>query len=62
MGKILKVSYYRNYLIYFNQILRNVRDHPVVIAGGPNTHPTNPTWRTAAILKEPLNRDASATF
>jgi len=27
------------------------RDHRVLIVGGPNTRPTNPTWRTAAILK-----------
>jgi len=31
-GKILKVSYYRNYRIDFNQILHNDRDYQVVIA------------------------------
>jgi len=31
---------------------RNDRDHQVVIAGGPNRRPTNPKWRTAAILKK----------
>ena len=41
-GKILKVSYYRNYCIDF-------------IVGGPSRRPTNPWWRTAAILKKPLN-------
>ena len=29
--------------------------------GGPNTRPTNPRWRTAAILKKTLNRHISAT-
>ena len=51
-AKILKVSYYRNYIIDFNQILHNDRDHQVVIVGCPNTHPTNPRWRTAAILEK----------
>jgi len=32
----LKVSYYRNYCINFNQILHD-RDHQAVIVGGPNT-------------------------
>ena len=32
------------------QILHNVRNHRVVIVDGP-THPTNPRWRTSAILK-----------
>jgi len=61
-GKILKISCYRNYCINFNQILHNDRDHQVVVTGGPNRRPTNPTWRTAAILKKkPLNRHISAT-
>jgi len=33
-----------------------IRDHLLVIVGGPNTRPTNPSWRTASILKNPLNR------
>ena len=49
-GQILKVSYNRNYCVVFNQILHKARDHQVVIVGGPNTRPTNPRWRTAAIL------------
>ena len=49
--KILKVSCYRNYCIDFNQIWRKDRDHQVVIVGGPSRRPTNPRWRTAAILK-----------
>ena len=61
MGKILKVSCHRNYCIDFNQILQNDRDHQVVVVGGPNKRPTNPRWRTAAILKKPLNRYISAT-
>jgi len=60
-GKILKVSRYRNYSIDFNQILHNDRDHQVVVVGDPNRRPTNPRWRTAAILKKPLNRYISAT-
>jgi len=39
----------------------NYRDHQVVIVGGPNTRPTNPRWRTAAIFKQLLNRHISAT-
>jgi len=26
-------------------------DHQVLIAGGPDTHPTNPRWQTAVNLK-----------
>ena len=48
-GKILKVSYYRNYCIDFNQILHNDRDQEELVAGGPNWRPKNPRWRTAAI-------------
>jgi len=51
-GKILKVSCYRNYSIDFNQLLHNDRDHQVVVVGGPNRRPTNPRWRTTAILKK----------
>jgi len=39
------------YVIAYNQILHNDRDHQVVVVGGPNRRPTNPRWRTAAILK-----------
>jgi len=61
-GKILKVSCYQNYSIDFNQILHNDRDHQVVVVGGHNRRPTNPRWRTAAILKKKtLNRHISAT-
>jgi len=65
------------YCIDFNQILHNDRDdregplnvcvclcdrdHQEVVVGGPNRRPTNPRWRTAAILKKPLNRHISAT-
>ena len=37
-AEILKVSYYRNYCIDFNQILHNDRDHKVVIVGCPKHH------------------------
>jgi len=60
-GKILKVSCYQNYCIDFNQILHNDKDHQQVVVGGPNRRPTNPRWRTAAILKKPLNRHISST-
>ena len=60
-GKILNVWCYRNYCIDFNEILQNDGDHQVVVAGGPNTRPINPRWRTVAILKKPLNRHISAT-
>jgi len=32
--------------------LLNDKDHQVVFAGGPNTRPTNPRWRTAAIFEK----------
>jgi len=51
-AKILKVSCHRNYCIHFNEILHNDRDHQEVVVGGPNRRPTNPRWRTAAILKK----------
>jgi len=61
MGTILKVSCYRNSCIDFDQILHNDGDHQVVVMGGPNRRQTNPRWRTAAILKNPLNHHISAT-
>ena len=42
---------HRNYCIDFNQIWHNIRDHHVVIVGGPNKRPTSPKWQTAAIFK-----------
>jgi len=60
-GKILKVSCYRNCCIDFNQIWHNDRHHQAVIVGGPNRRPTNPRWRTTAILKKALNHHISAT-
>ena len=60
-GKILIVLCYRNYCIDFNQILHNDRDQQELVVGGPKRRPTNPRWRTAAILKKPLNRYISAT-
>ena len=50
-GKILKVSCYRKYCIDFNEILHNYRDHQELV-GGLNRRPTNPRWRTAAILEK----------
>ena len=51
-GKILKVSWYQNYCIDFNQIWHNDRDHQVVLVGGSNRRPTNTRRQTAAILKK----------
>ena len=51
-GKILKVSYFRNSCIDFDQFFHNDVDHQLVVAGGPNRRPTNPRWRTAAILQK----------
>jgi len=48
--EIEKHSYYQNYCIDSNQTLHSGKDHPVPFVGGPNTHITNPRWRTAAIL------------
>jgi len=49
-GKIMKVSCYRNYYIDFNEISHIDRDHQELVVGGPNRRPTNPRWRTVAIL------------
>ena len=48
---ILVSVYYQNYCINSTQILHNTKDQQVLIMGGPDTCPTNPTWWTAAILK-----------
>jgi len=46
----------------FQQVLQNDRDYQVFNVGYPNTRPTNPKWRTAAILrKKLLNRHIFAT-
>ena len=60
-GKILKVSCYRNCCIDFNEIWSNDRDHQVVNVGGRSRRPTNPRWRTAAIMEKPLNHHLAAT-
>ena len=46
-----RAKYWKFHVIDFNQIWRNDRDYQVVIVGGPSRRPTNPRWRTAAILK-----------
>jgi len=46
-----KLSYFRNYCIDRNQILHSDKDHLVPFVGDPRMSQTNPTWRTAAILK-----------
>jgi len=38
------------------EFLHNTKDHRLLIVGGSNTRPTNPRWRTAAILIRTLNR------
>jgi len=44
-----------------NQILHSDKDNQMVFVGGPNTHITNPRWRTAAILEKSKNHHISAT-
>ena len=51
IGKILKFAYYRSYCTDYNQILLIRKDHQILFVGGTNRRKTNPTWRTAAILK-----------
>jgi len=46
-----KHAYYQNYCIDSDQILHSDKDHQMLFVGGPNTHITNPRWRTATILK-----------
>ena len=52
---------HQNYCIDSNQILHSDKDHEMPSVGGPNTHITNPRWRTAAILEKSKNRHISAT-
>jgi len=52
MHEIFKLSYYKNYLVDFNQIFRNDKDLQVLIVGGPKMHPINPRWWMVAILKK----------
>lgn len=35
----------------FQQNLNDDKDHQILFVGGPNTHTTNPRWRTNATLK-----------
>ena len=58
--KILKVSYYWDDSIDFNQTLHNDRDHQVVIVGVPNRDNKSKT-ADGHILKKPLNRHICAT-
>ena len=60
--RILKLAYYRNYRIHSNQILHIDKDHQTPFVGGPVTHTTNPTWRTAVILEKLKNRHISAAI
>ena len=57
MCKILKVSYYQNYCIDSSQILHSDKDHRVLIVTWVVQiyAPTNPRWRTAAILNKKLS-------
>jgi len=56
-----KHAYYQNYCTDSNQILNSDKDQ-MPFVGGPNTHITNPRWRTTAILEKQKNRDISAAF
>ena len=60
--KIRKLAYSQNYSVDFNQTLHNYEGHQALFMGGPNTHSTNPIWRTAAILKKSKNCDISAAI
>ena len=60
LKKVEKRPYYQNDSIDSNQILHSAKDHQVPFVGSPNTHITNPRWRTAAILKNSKNRHTSA--
>jgi len=52
-SQLLKLAYYRNYRVDYNQIIHNDKDYPVLFMRvlSPNTPTTNRRWRTAAILK-----------
>jgi len=50
-AKIFKLRYYQNYLSNSNQILHSDIDHQALFVGRPKLCPTNPRWRTAAIIK-----------
>ena len=50
----------KNHCIDCNQILHSDKDHQAPFVGGPNSHITNPRWRTAAILEKSKNRHISA--
>jgi len=41
------------------QILHSDKDRQVLFAGGSNTRPANPVWRTTAMLEKSLNCDIS---
>jgi len=59
--EIEKHAYYQNYCTDSNQILYSDKDHQMPSVGDPNTHVTNPRWRTIAILEKSKNRHISAT-
>ena len=42
------------------KFLHSDKDHQMAFVGGPNTHTTNPRWRTAAILEKSKNSYISA--
>jgi len=58
--KSKNITYYQNYCVDSNQILHSDRDHQMPFVGGPNSHITNPRWRTAAIWKKSTNCHISA--
>jgi len=46
----MKLLYYQNYCSNSYQILYGDKYHRLFSVGGPRVCPTNPRWRTAAIL------------
>jgi len=48
-------------LMLFQRNMHNARDHQILVVSRPKICPTNPKWRTAAILKKRINYYISAT-
>ena len=59
--KILKLAYYGNYRIDYNQTLHIDKEHQTPFVDGPITHTANPRRRTAAVLEKSKNRHICAT-
>lgn len=60
-GKLFRLSCFQNYWRDSNHILQTDEDLQILFADGPKMCPTNPIWRTTAILKKMRNRYMSTT-